>query len=166
MRGAGPEVVRLRAAIFEDGTTFGDPEWVQILLRRRRSFLQGLNAGLADLHKASASNMTRDAVLQELTVSRDAVVASISYVPEGLESPPPVAGTKAAAQHTLIALANMDCKERARIVYFSLIRNITNPPTHSDGHVMTLGETVTWLAQNLNKQRDTVLHSLPAISAP
>ncbi|HWB83937.1 MAG TPA: hypothetical protein VG675_07335 [Bryobacteraceae bacterium] len=162
--GPGTPILELKAAVFEDGTTFGDPQWIQVLLQRRVDFLRGLNSGLTDLQNAAGHNMSRDAILRELAASRDATVAAISFVPVAPNSPPPVAGSQeASAQRRLLSIANMDCKERVRIVYFSLIGNITKPPTHSDGRVLTLSETVNWLTQLLRKERDTVLHSLPAV---
>ncbi|HWB87305.1 MAG TPA: hypothetical protein VG675_24395 [Bryobacteraceae bacterium] len=159
----GPPVLQFRAAIFEDGTTYGDPEWVQVFLQGRSVFLQALNSGLADLQKATADNMTRDALLQKLTASQNTLVSSVRFTPQ---TPPPTAGTpEALADRQFVLFADMACKRPARAVYQFLTGNITKFPVRSDGHVVTLADAEQQVTRYLDQQRDGVMHSLPAVAS-
>jgi hypothetical protein len=65
----GDPSVSLRAAIFEDGTSVGDPKWVDILLKRRRYYYQTTSSLLSDLSRVSA--MSIDDQVAQLKASQN-----------------------------------------------------------------------------------------------
>ena len=76
----------IRAAVFDDGSTYGDPDWVRMILSRRGQWLAATEAALKDLETAIARNTPQAEMAQQLTVSRDAQIAS-----HVLKSQPPEA---------------------------------------------------------------------------
>jgi hypothetical protein len=57
--GAVPDYVKIRAAIYSDGTTAGIPQRVQVLLDRRRAAREAIGELLNRLHAAKSANAVR-----------------------------------------------------------------------------------------------------------
>jgi hypothetical protein len=85
----GPQpTAELRAAVFADGTTFGEEEWVKELLRRRQIMADRLQEVLALLEKISDQDLTKEQVVAALKQARGARIRmSATETPEeqGLE---------------------------------------------------------------------------------
>ena len=60
-----PTRVDFRAAIFEDGSVFGEPEWVQRLVQNRRQVYQDVAEALQKLRAAQQEGTPRDQIIQE-----------------------------------------------------------------------------------------------------
>jgi hypothetical protein len=60
-----PTRVDFRAAIFEDGSVFGEPEWVQRLVQNRRQVYQDAAEALQKLRAAQQEGMPREQIIQE-----------------------------------------------------------------------------------------------------
>src|SRR5579859_1699925 len=58
--------VQLKAAIFADGTTWGEPEWVTTLLLRRSSAYQYNTKVLKTIEQASSAGISHEELTQEL----------------------------------------------------------------------------------------------------
>lgn len=66
----GPDV-ELRAAVFQDGTSFGDPAWVQRIELAREYVLQDLNTLIAELQAALKNQPPRDELIAQFQQARD-----------------------------------------------------------------------------------------------
>jgi hypothetical protein len=65
--GAAPEYVKMRAAIFADGTTSGIPEKLTQLLERRRFSLETTRELIRRLEKAQSAGAAKAALVADLT---------------------------------------------------------------------------------------------------
>ncbi len=54
-----PPKVTLEAAVFADGSTFGDPSWVQRIIADRKTAYQNIGVAIRELQSAQASGETR-----------------------------------------------------------------------------------------------------------
>lgn len=68
----------LVAAIFEDGSTFGNADGVQKILHHRGAVLAALKSMLPILQKSPDTDFTSDAVQKQLAAARDALAAKMS----------------------------------------------------------------------------------------
>jgi hypothetical protein len=68
----------LRAAVFADGTTFGDPVWVERILRRRQYALEEIDRGLAALARAQTANADLGVLAQEIESDRTRRLAAVT----------------------------------------------------------------------------------------
>lgn len=68
----------LIAAIFEDGSTFGDAEGVQRILHHRAAVLAALKSILPILQKSPDADFTSEALQKQLADARDALAAKMS----------------------------------------------------------------------------------------
>ena len=64
--GAAPEYVKMRAAIYADGTTSGVPEKVELLMARRRARLGTARELIGRLEKAKAAGSSKDSAIAAL----------------------------------------------------------------------------------------------------
>jgi hypothetical protein len=64
--GAAPEYVKLRAALFADGSSAGIPEKVTQLIERRRSVLETTRELIRRLEKAREANTAKPAIAEDL----------------------------------------------------------------------------------------------------
>lgn len=62
----GPPRTELRAAIFKDGSSFGDPAWVQVIVYTRREFYYNLGLAIDLLKKGQQSGATSDDLFHQL----------------------------------------------------------------------------------------------------
>jgi len=65
-----------QAAVFADGTSWGDPAWVSRILQRRQSMGKYLHAAVDDLTAALAQGATRDQVITTLQSAASIEAAS------------------------------------------------------------------------------------------
>ena len=81
-----PETMRrkvtLKAALFGDGSVWGEPEWVQRLLLRRTTAETHINNGLQILATARASGITREAIVRQAEEMSKSSYDSASTVEE------------------------------------------------------------------------------------
>ena len=77
IRGDADTAVQVRAAIFRDGSTFGEPEWVAILLRRREQYDASLDAFLKELRAAANESPTREELVTRLEALRISLLATL-----------------------------------------------------------------------------------------
>jgi hypothetical protein len=66
------------AAVFEDGTTFGEGDWVHRTLERRRFMLQGIEAALPELDEALKQHPSREQLTKVMVEFRNEHTKSIS----------------------------------------------------------------------------------------
>lgn len=172
--GATNTKVQFHAGIFEDGRTFGDPDWVDLILQRRGYLLQDMDAALKDLQSASTGGLSQEALVQQLTASRDAkrAEAQIGYKAAMAEAIAKdamrqlyVEPTQALKKANLRVLSENDRGGSATEVYLPLLHAVAKPPAKSDGSPMPLTEVVKLLINRLNQNRADLLNSKPAIPA-
>jgi hypothetical protein len=108
----------IHAALFEDGTTWGDPDYVRLLLERRGFQLAAIEAGLSDVQKGGS---LQDSLNQRLARAPALPVPGAAIQQIFHESD---AAMKAANLRTLEA---NEIRGSLRIVYHLLIRNAEKP---------------------------------------
>jgi hypothetical protein len=138
---------QVRAGIFQDGSTFGDREWVDVLRQRRALYLQAVDAFLNELQAGAGENITRDALIQQLTASRDRQIANLASTAE-----PEVAdalSTDLSPQRVIRGTP----RECITVVFHFIMQNVTRPPTYRDGSGMLLPDIVTTLTRLLKEQK-------------
>ena len=59
-----PDKVEVAAGVWGDGETFGDPEWVSVILRGRESLVTAYNQAIALLREGMEQKWTREKYLQ------------------------------------------------------------------------------------------------------
>jgi hypothetical protein len=64
--GAVPDYVKMRAALYADGSSAGIPEKVEQLVARRRTVLETTHELIGRLEKAQAAGATKDSVIADL----------------------------------------------------------------------------------------------------
>jgi hypothetical protein len=75
-RGMMP-VVNIEAALFADGSTFGNKNMVQTIFERRNYTLVTLNKSIAELKQAAKDNLTREQLIQQMQaeINQDRIAA-------------------------------------------------------------------------------------------
>ncbi|MCE5307995.1 MAG: hypothetical protein LLG20_10140 [Acidobacteriales bacterium] len=173
IKGSAMVRAELRAGIFENGTVFGDPDWVQMLLRRRAYYVETIDAALKVLQQPLAQDGSREVLVQRLVTLRDALLLE-SRPSSGDGSEPPMELTPQIRELFVeetapLKAANLrfvsahDRGECTRQVFTMLVRNITQVTTRRDGSPMILSDLVNDLVSILNGRRLGVLKSHPAM---
>ena len=67
-RGGTPPVVKVVAAIYEDGTSYGDQDGVKLILERRKYILQVIEEALSILEAASRQHAEREQLIERFKV--------------------------------------------------------------------------------------------------
>lgn len=88
--GAKPAGVKkeatLKAALFSDGTSYGDTEWVNRLIAMRKSVLANLQDAIQMLKSAQSSGQTKEQLLEDSEARRRVKVAAAQSTEEKLAS--------------------------------------------------------------------------------
>ncbi len=66
-----PQKITLEAAVFADGSTFGDPQWIQAITRNRKTVYQNYATALRELQSARASKQTRGQIVGRFTALKE-----------------------------------------------------------------------------------------------
>ena len=128
--------------IFQDGSTYGDPQWIEGIRKTRVYYLQALDAFLAELRAASPTT-SQVGLVQQLSETRDRLIAAAKNTIQSPNSETP----------NFSYMFLRDASGRGiRLVYTFLVRNITKPPAQSNG-AMALPDMLTTLIDMLSAQR-------------
>jgi hypothetical protein len=171
--GAGTTISRegVNAAVFEDGTSFGDP---QAILQRRRAYIEAVDMGLQDLTAATVPK-TASALAQQLKASwdqkrasaqalarADAAAAnpgSLNTLGESFQE-----STRVIQATNMKIFAGEDRVECLKQVYNYLIVNLNKAPSRSDGTQLSLDETIRIMTDTLIHNRAAVASSKPPLA--
>ena len=166
--------IQLRAALFADGSSFGDPDWADCLINGRRDALREVDAATADL--TAGTGLPLQQLIAALTAaqSREQVPAKAAVLANGQEaarlSPdgsPDLFRETSPAQKKANSLRVQADIWSNHIVYcygylISALKKL--PPDASPADVAA---RVSTLAQSLNDEREAFVHlSGPDISYP
>lgn len=141
----GDTQIQVQAGIFQDGSTYGDPQWIEGIRKHRVYYLQALDAFLAELRAASPTT-SQVGLVQQLSGTRDRLIAATKNTIQSPNSETP--------NFSDMFLRNAG--ESIRLVYTFLVRNITKPPAQSNGVAMALPDVLTTLIDILSAQRSKV----------
>jgi hypothetical protein len=144
--GGADTQIQVQAGIFQDGSTYGDPQWIEGLRKHRVYYLQALDAFLAELRTASPTT-SQVRLVQQLSETRDRLIAAATNTIQSPNSETP--------NFSDMFLRNAPGRS-IRLVYTVLVRNITKPPAQSNGAAMALPDVLTMLIDLLNAQRSKV----------
>ena len=142
MVGGADTQIQVHAGIFQDGSTYGDPQWIEGIRKHRVYYLQALDAFLAELHAASPTT-SQVGLVQQLSETRDRLIAATKNTIQSPNSETP--------NFSDMFLRN--AFESIKFVYTFLVRNITKPPAQSNGAAMALPDVLTTLIDMLSAQR-------------
>jgi len=132
--------------IFQDDSTYGDPQWIEGLRKHRIYYLQALDAFLAELRTASPTT-SPVGLVQQLSETRDRLIAAAKNTIQSPNSETP----------SFSDMFSRDAPGRGiRSVYTFLVRNITKPPAQPNGAAMALPDVLTLLTDLLSAQRSKV----------
>ena len=106
--------VQLKAALFADGSAWGDPQWVAKLQHRREVNLAYLHAALALLNAGQQEGADRTAIVKEIRSEESAKLAAVH---------------------------DFDEQRLIRVIYEDLAGNL-NIPTRGDGSAIPLSEKI------------------------
>jgi hypothetical protein len=146
MGGGADTQIQVQAGIFQDGSTYGDPQWIEGIRKHRVYYLQALDAFLAELRAASPTTSQVNLV-QQLGETRDRLIAATKNTIQSPNSETP--------SFSDMFLRNAPGRS-IRVVYTLLVRNITKPPAQSNGAVMALPDVLTTLIDILSAERSKV----------
>ena len=140
--GGADTQIQVQAGIFQDGSTYGDPQWIEGIRKHRVYYLQALDAFLAELHAASPTT-SQVGLVQQLSETRDRLIAATKNTIQSPNSETP--------NFSDMFLRN--ASGSIRLVYTFLVRNITKPPAQSNAAAMALPDVLTTLIDMLSAQR-------------
>ena len=143
--GGADTQIQVQAGIFQDGSTYGDPQWIEGLRKRRVYYLQALDVFLVELRAASPTT-SQVGLVQQLSETRDRLIAATKNTIQSPNSETP--------NFRDVFLRN--ASGSIRLVYTFLVRNITKPPAQSNGAAMALPDVLTMLIDMLSAQRSKV----------
>src|ERR1700676_1260127 len=123
--GGADTQIQVQAGIFQDGSTYGDPQWIEGLRKHRVYYLQALDAFLDELHAASPTT-SQVGLFQQLSETRDRLIAATKNTIQSPNSETP--------NFSDMFLRNSF--ESIRFVYTFLVKNITKLPAQSNGAAM------------------------------
>jgi hypothetical protein len=144
--GSADTQIQVQAGISQDGSTYGDPQWIEGLRKHRVYYLQALDAFLAELRTTSPTT-SQVGLLQQLSGTRDRLIAATKNTIQSPNSETP--------NFSDMFLRNAPGRS-IRLVYTFLVRNITKPPAQSNGAAMALPDVLTMLTDLLSAQRSKV----------
>jgi len=124
--GLSPEFV-FRAAVWADGTTYGDPVWIRRILHIREVAAKNLDSIILMLRNAIQRNTSASDVIGQGQAGNTRLTAERESVEESV-----VVGR----------------------YYSTLNQAMTNPPTHKDGATYTLKENLAGLLEHFEEVRD------------
>jgi hypothetical protein len=75
MGGGADTQIQVQAGIFQDGSTYGDPQWIEGIRKHRVYYLQALDAFLAELRAASPTT-SQVGLVQQFSETRDRLIAA------------------------------------------------------------------------------------------
>jgi len=142
MGGGADTQIQVQAGIFQDGSTYGDPQWIEGLRKRRVYYLQALDVFLVELRAASPTT-SQVGLVQQLSETRDRLIAATKNTIQSPNSETP--------NFSDMFLRN--AFESIRLVYTFLVRNITKPPAQPNGAAMALPDVLTTLINIMSAQR-------------
>lgn len=146
---------QILAAVFEDGSSFGDPAWVRLIQMRRGYYLGALDAGLSDLKAAAGIGVSREVFIQQLTSSQEAQIEATKTAPAEdasimkLFNEPTVSVKDANLQ----VVAKDNWRSCIRAVYVPLIRTV------SKSNEGTTSATIATLTNKLTSKRIRLLEA-------
>jgi hypothetical protein len=154
---------QILAAVFEDGSTFGDPAWVRILQMRRGYYLTALNAGIADLGTGASENLTPQLLAQLLTSSQSSQISAINTLGGGVTDMQQLFSepTQALKDANLRVVAANNWRGCIRIVYTPLLKNISKPPKLPDGSQLPLSTLISDFTSHMSDKRVKLLIAKP-----
>jgi hypothetical protein len=146
MVGSADTQIQVQAGIFQDDSTYGDPQWIEGLRKSRVYYLLALDAFLAEL-RATSPTTSPVALVQQLSETRDRLIAATKNTIQSPNSETP----------SFSDMFSRNAPGRSiRLVYTFLVRNITKPPAQSNGAAMALPDVLTMLTGLLSAQRSKV----------
>lgn len=139
----GGAQIQVQAGIFQDGSTYGDPQWIEGIRQQRVDYLQTLDAFLAELRTASPTT-SQIGLVQQLSGARDRLIAATKNTIQSPNSETP--------NFSDMFLRNAPGRS-IRLAYTLLVKNITKPPAQSNGTAMALPDVLTTLIDLLSAER-------------
>lgn len=136
-RGGKPPAVVLEAAVFLDGTTFGDQAGVRMIVNRRQYILRLAGEALSILEEAADQNMAREQLIARFKTFRE----------EHTKAAPDI-------EHVLLVNETSD----------TVLVNLTRGPRGGDRGSVPVAQVVSHLALQLRVQEQDLLRSLPKLS--
>ncbi len=128
--------VEVKAAIFADGSTFGDPEWVDRLIRGRKSLYRNLTVALDTLQAARGTG---------------ASYAELKQTIQGIE------------QTALNATQDREERRGASKVFETVLANLAIE-TRVDGTPIPIDERIAFVIDRLTESRQVVLAAKPRVA--
>ena len=140
--------VQVRAGIFQDGSTYGDPEWTAILLKRREQHVAALDAFIRELEAATSGALPQADLIERLQTLRDAQLASITA-----SSPAATGASSVNGELNLNLLMCAARRESVDTVFHFVIANVKKPPATLEGSARPFPDTVVMLTRILKQRR-------------
>lgn len=128
--------IKLEAAIFEDGSTFGDPTWIERLTEGRRFLYEHLGTALKVLQAAQQTGDSREQLIQAF-------------------------GER---EQTRLAAARSREDERAIRTVFGTVRANLEQGTAPGGTPIAVDRTIQAVIQQFLQRRQRLLASKPAVA--
>jgi hypothetical protein len=119
---------KVQAGVFDDGSGFGDSQWIQMITARRGRYAEGMNYVLTDLAEKIANTSNSLTAIQELQISQQARIAAIptnNYQLRQLFLEP----TQDVKGANLAALALRDQVGCIRIAYGRVLHSLPKSPS-------------------------------------
>ncbi len=137
---APPSVeVQLRAIVFADGSSYGDPEWVDAVTQSRQFAWDDANAVLGYVQTAKAGTVPMDQLIQELNEKDQALMIS---------------RTGSDARHLMHTR-----------YYRDMALNIAAPKNLAPGVTWDLGSNLERISEQMQNLRQQIYYSKPQIPA-
>jgi hypothetical protein len=146
---------KVQAGVFDDGSGFGDSQWIQMITARRGRYVEAMNYVLTDLAEKIANTSDSRTAIQELQISQQARIAAIpinNYQLRQLFLEP----TQDIKDANLAALAIKDQVGCIRVAYGRVLHSLPKSP--SVQHIVEL------FTSEYSKQKALLLASKPAIA--
>ena len=152
--------VQIRAGIYEDGSTFGDPGWVDLIRKRRFDFLEASINALEDLSTVTSNSMSSSnpaAVMETALSKRMAALGDEAQKAQaeakGFSSgqSPYGGNTPAERSAKLAVLAAQEHVTAVKAIYSMVIYNLKIPPT-SNGIPVDFAQTLNILRTKLTQE--------------
>jgi hypothetical protein len=153
---------RIVAALFADGSTYGDPDWARMLVGRRALYVQATENVLKELQTALGQNTPQPELAQQLYESQESQIRQLAvYLPVPGADPQQIYNepTQAMKDANIRVQTGINRRVAVNSVYTPIVGGVRRAPTIPG---VSLRQVLQDLIDRLNQQKAGLLNSKPA----
>ncbi len=155
---------QIAAAVYEDGSIYGDSDWTKMIVNRRRLYAVELGGVIKILNSLPSQTASQGNLI--VTTLKESMNSELSSIPgetsgvEQLFSEP----TQAVKARNLEIISLSDRREAVRIAFLAPIKHFTKSASNPDTSTASLANSIQFFIDRYTKKESLLLSSKPALN--